>query len=245
MADRSGYNSGLTRRLWLAWPSTFGRDIRKDMEIIGNAGRFAAPGQAVGVGRAFADVMESVGDFFEGDGFVLYQTQENRKFGGKPQRNLDHLDSGLLTAFGDSIYMDSDDFEATKKLFFEGCPEAADLLQRYETCGKEYLHCEEADKGSRLKDQALRAGVHLVLLAHEFQARREGRRNETVFARKLVEIIAITEGSRAGELTREHVYQGLKIAANEGECLSANTMAAAIENELSLQKMAGSLNPGS
>lgn len=242
MADRDAYDSGVMRTLWLAWPHTFGRDIRKDIDVIAKAGRFAAPRQAVGAGQAFSGVMKSVSAFFDGGMFVLSRKQKNWKFGGIVTRDLDHVDSGLVTAFGDNVSVNSSAFEATKKAFFEECPEACDLLERYETLSQQYLHCEDKDKGSRLKDQALRAGAHLVVLAHEFQARREERTNETVIARKLVQIIAITEGARAAELTPQDVYQGLKSAANEGESLTIHTMAAAIDNELYSQKMAGSLN---
>lgn len=222
--------SNANRVFWQIWSHTFGKDVREDFENIREAGRFAA------AGKAFSDVMASIDAFFTGGGLLSYSSPPKKP--GVAQLRLDHLDSGLRATLGEGAYVDPEQFEEGKERFFNECSNAGELLQHYESAMEEYLHCEDTSGQARLKDEALRAGAHLVLLAHAFQAEQDGRKREAIFAKKLLEIITVTEGMQAGQLTRKNVYEGLRIAAGECKELDANTIPAVVESEFFLRGVA-------
>ncbi len=233
MSDSRMYDSSLVRAFWLVWPHSFGQDIGKDIGIIQEAGRFAVSGGAVGCGRAFEEIMNGINSFFKGQR-NLFCRSTGQKFGLRA-RELNHLDSGLAAAFEEEVRGEPEVFTATKSRFFAECPEAADFQEFYESGMERFLHNSE---DARSKDQALRAGARVVLLAHHYQASRDGWLEAAAFARKLSDIVDLTSGGWAYRLTRKDVYHSLKVTVDECARPNADTIAAAIQNEFSLRRVA-------
>lgn len=221
--------SDLKRAFYLAVPYTFGRDIRKDLGVIKALEQnIPATGGAAFL-QAFSSVMESVEEFFSGNNYC--PSEELRVC-----RRLGHLDSGLAKAFGTC---DLEAFLSRREVFLDWDDSRAALEETYRLGVEDVaFRANDPQIEGPARDRAIRAGVHLVLLAHEDQARLDGRSNEVIVARKLAQIIDVTEGMQASWLTRKSVYEGLKVAADECAGLNAKTIAAGIENEFLLRGMA-------
>lgn len=219
----------LKRAFYLVMPYTFGKDIRKDLDVIKVLAQDVSSTEEASFSQAFSSVMESIEDFFSGNAYC--PSERNRSC-----RRLSHLDSGLAKAFG---ACDLETFLPYREAFLAAGSDRAGLEEVY-SLGVEDVAFRDNDPqiAEPARDRAIRAGVHLVLLAHEDQAKLDGREAEAIVSRKLLEIISVTEGPQADQLTRRAVYDDLKIAAEKCAQMNVKPIAAGIENEVLLQRMA-------
>lgn len=200
--------SGLRRVFYLAVPYTFGKDIRRDLSVIRVLARNVPLAGGNTFPQTFLFVMGSVEEFFSGGAYC--PSEEIRTC-----RRLNHLDSGLAKAFGSC---DLETFLSRRKVFLDADNSRPSLEELY-SLGVEDVAFQDNDPqvAESARDRAVRAGIHLVLLAHEEQARLDGRLNEAIVSRKLLEIITVTEGAQASQLTRKDVFQALEAAVKEIE----------------------------
>ncbi|MCB9978261.1 MAG: hypothetical protein H6862_01465 [Rhodospirillales bacterium] len=221
--------SDLRRAFYLAMPCAFGKDIWKDLGVIKALEQHMPATDGTAFSQAFSSVMGSVEEFFSGNDYC--PSEELRIC-----RRLGHLDSGLAKAFGTC---DLEAFLSRREAFLEQDDRRAELEEAYRLGVEDVaFRANDPQIEEPARDRAIRAGVHLVLLAHEDQARLDGRPNEVIVAGKLANIMAVTEGMQSGWLTRKIVYDGLKVAADECAGLNGKTIAAGIENEFLLRGMA-------